>query len=179
MMPVQVRTDDDLLDRAMLTPADLSVVTSGAVGRQVRRPVACAAPIAYNWGSPATAGLWRVDVRDGAGGGSWSTATSSSCSGMSGCGPGWQCCPPMRCGRRWSAASRGASSSTCTKAASGRCCPQDCARLFCIMSSTPIAVGPKRLEVGEERNLVGPVSFSLTSRLKAPGRYGRPTSCAT
>jgi hypothetical protein len=68
-MPVQVRTDDDLLDRAMLTPADLSVVTSGAVGRQVRRPVACAAPIAYNWGSPATAGLWRVDARDGAGGG--------------------------------------------------------------------------------------------------------------
>ena len=36
------------------------------------------------------------------------------------------------------------------------------------------AVGPKRLEVGEERNLVGLVSFSLTSRLKAPGRHGRP-----
>ena len=35
-------------------------------------------------------------------------------------------------------------------------------------------MGPKRLEVGEERNLVGPGSFSPTSRLKAPGRYGRP-----
>ena len=27
--------------------------------------MACAAPVAYDWGSPATAGLWRVDVREG------------------------------------------------------------------------------------------------------------------
>jgi hypothetical protein len=68
VITVQAPTDDDLFDRAMLTPADLAVVTSGAAHRRVRDPVASAAPIAYDWGSPATAGLWRVDVRHGAGG---------------------------------------------------------------------------------------------------------------
>jgi hypothetical protein len=54
VIAVQAHTDDDLLDRAMLTPADLSVVTSGAVHRQVRSLVARAAPVAYDWGSPGT-----------------------------------------------------------------------------------------------------------------------------
>ena len=55
----------DLPGEAALPTAELAAVASAASGHDVPDPVACAAPVAYNWGSPATAGLWRVDVREG------------------------------------------------------------------------------------------------------------------
>ena len=66
MMAVEADANADLLDRVLLTPAELSAMTSEAVHREVRSPVASFAPIDYDWGSPATAGLWRVDVREAA-----------------------------------------------------------------------------------------------------------------
>jgi hypothetical protein len=55
----------DLPGEAALPTAELAAVASAASGHDVSDPVACAAPVAYDWGSPATAGLWRVDVREG------------------------------------------------------------------------------------------------------------------
>jgi hypothetical protein len=60
-------TGEDLLGPAKLTPTELRDATSAAAGRPVTAATASVAPIAYDWGSPATAGLWRVDVRDDAG----------------------------------------------------------------------------------------------------------------
>jgi hypothetical protein len=65
-MMVQARTSEYPLGRAVLTPAELGQVTSAAVGRHIMSPVASFEPMAYDWGSPATAGLWRADVRDAA-----------------------------------------------------------------------------------------------------------------
>jgi hypothetical protein len=53
----------DLLDLASLTAAELGEIASAAAGVPVAGAEATATPIAYDWGSPATAGLWRADVR--------------------------------------------------------------------------------------------------------------------
>ncbi len=58
-MPQQ---DGDVLALASITDAELVEVASAA-GVHVARPQATLTPIAYDWGSPATAGLWRADVR--------------------------------------------------------------------------------------------------------------------
>jgi len=52
----------DLFQLAAVTPAELAAIAAAAAGSPVARPVAHPAPIAYDWGSPATAGLWRVEV---------------------------------------------------------------------------------------------------------------------
>jgi hypothetical protein len=63
-MPPQPQPSD-LLALALPTSAELTDITSAAVHGSVRRPDAHATPIPYDWGSPATAGLWRVEIRDG------------------------------------------------------------------------------------------------------------------
>lgn len=63
--------EDDALGLAALSSAELSQITSAITGLPVRDPIVSAAPIAYDWGSPATAGLWRVDVTDSTGAGSY------------------------------------------------------------------------------------------------------------
>jgi hypothetical protein len=62
---------DETLGQAALSAAELGQITSAVTGLPVRAPVVSAVPIAYDWGSPATAGLWRVDVRDSAGAASY------------------------------------------------------------------------------------------------------------
>ena len=52
----------DLFQLAAVTPAELAAIATAAAGSPVARPVAHPAPIAYDWGSPVTAGLWRVEV---------------------------------------------------------------------------------------------------------------------
>jgi hypothetical protein len=68
MMPAlahgSAQTSDDVLGHLMLTPAELGVVAGKAANRQLRSPVVDFTPISYDWGSPATAGLWRADVRE-------------------------------------------------------------------------------------------------------------------
>lgn len=54
--------EDDAFRRAALGPAELAAAASAAAGRPVPDPVAHAVPVGYDRGSPATAGLWRVDV---------------------------------------------------------------------------------------------------------------------
>jgi Phosphotransferase enzyme family len=54
--------DETALALASPTDAELGELTSAA-GVPIARPRATLAPIAYDWGSPATAGLWRADVR--------------------------------------------------------------------------------------------------------------------
>jgi hypothetical protein len=54
---------------AELTAGELSAVTSAAVGRPVTVRQTRVTPVGYDWGSPATAGLWRVDVSEQAGAG--------------------------------------------------------------------------------------------------------------
>jgi hypothetical protein len=61
-MPVQHQHGDDMVGLASLTPAELAEITSTAVGRATRPTSTRVIPIPYDWGSPATAGLWRVDV---------------------------------------------------------------------------------------------------------------------
>ena len=58
-----LQQDKDALALASLTDARLAEVASAA-GVSIARPQATLTPIAYDWGSPATAGLWRADVRD-------------------------------------------------------------------------------------------------------------------
>jgi Phosphotransferase enzyme family len=53
---------DDMFGMASLTPAELAEITSAALGRAIRPTGTRITPIPYDWGSPATAGLWRVDV---------------------------------------------------------------------------------------------------------------------
>ena len=71
MTPVATTTTTEAtaetLGYASLTEAELAAITSAATGQQVREPIASATPINYLWGSVATAGLWRVDVRDATG----------------------------------------------------------------------------------------------------------------
>jgi hypothetical protein len=57
-----LQQDTDVLALASLTDAKLAEVASAA-GIPIARPQATLTPIAYDWGSPATAGLWRADVR--------------------------------------------------------------------------------------------------------------------
>ena len=56
------RRVDDVLGLASLTPGELAEVTSAAVGRPIQPTDTRVDPIPYDWGSPATAGLWRVVV---------------------------------------------------------------------------------------------------------------------
>ena len=58
---------EETLGLAALSSAEIGQITSAVTGLQVRDPVVSAAPIAYDWGSIATAGLWQVDVTDSAG----------------------------------------------------------------------------------------------------------------
>ena len=55
---------DDAFGLASLTPAELAEITSVALDRAIRPAGMQVIPIPYDWGSPATAGLWRVDVSD-------------------------------------------------------------------------------------------------------------------
>jgi hypothetical protein len=57
-----LQQDGNVLALASITDAELAKVASAA-GVPVARPQATLTPIAYDWGSPATAGLWRADVR--------------------------------------------------------------------------------------------------------------------
>jgi hypothetical protein len=54
--------DEDARGLASLTEAKLAEVASAA-GFPLQRPQATLTPIAYDWGSPATAGLWQADIR--------------------------------------------------------------------------------------------------------------------
>jgi Phosphotransferase enzyme family len=54
----------DLFRLAALDPDELAAVTSAATGQPVSSPTADVAPVNYDWGSVATAGLWRVAVTD-------------------------------------------------------------------------------------------------------------------
>jgi len=62
-MPSTPSQGQDLFDLASLTAAELGEIASAAAGVPVVGAEVTATPIAYDWGSPATAGLWRADVR--------------------------------------------------------------------------------------------------------------------
>jgi hypothetical protein len=62
-MPAPLMTDTDQFRRAALPPAELAAVAAAAAGRDVPHATARAVPVSYDWVSPATAGLWRADVR--------------------------------------------------------------------------------------------------------------------
>jgi hypothetical protein len=64
-MVVEAGQGAELPGQAALTPDELRAATRAATGRTLRSPVSRVTAIAYDWGSPATAGLWRVDVHDG------------------------------------------------------------------------------------------------------------------
>ena len=59
----QPRIGDNQFGLAALTPEELARLASAEAGRIVPVAGVSVTPIDYNWGSPATAGLWRVDVR--------------------------------------------------------------------------------------------------------------------
>ena len=61
-MPEQHPQGDQLFGLASLTPAELEEITSTAAGRAIRPTSTRVTPIPYDWGSPATAGLWQVVV---------------------------------------------------------------------------------------------------------------------
>jgi len=56
---------DGTFGLASLTPAELAEITSAALDRAIRSAGIRVIPIPYDAGSPATAGLWRVDVSAG------------------------------------------------------------------------------------------------------------------
>jgi hypothetical protein len=62
-MPAPLMTTSDPFRLASLPLAELAAVAAAAAGREVQRATAWAVPVDYDWGSPGTAGLWRVDVR--------------------------------------------------------------------------------------------------------------------
>ena len=59
-MPGQHQQDGQLYGLASLTPAELAEITSAAAGRAIRSASTRVTSIPYDWGSPATAGLWQV-----------------------------------------------------------------------------------------------------------------------
>ena len=61
-MSASYQEDDDTFGLATLTPAELAEITSTAVGQAIRPAGLRVTPLPYDWGSPATAGLWRVVV---------------------------------------------------------------------------------------------------------------------
>src|SRR5215469_2800187 len=67
MTTVSAGPVNETFSYAGLDPAELAAITSAAIGQPVREPIVSVAPINYDWGSVATAGLWRVDVKDAAG----------------------------------------------------------------------------------------------------------------
>jgi Phosphotransferase enzyme family len=58
------RTTDDQFSLAALSADQVARLASAAKGRPVCVAGTSVRPIGYDWGSPATAGLWRVDVRE-------------------------------------------------------------------------------------------------------------------
>jgi hypothetical protein len=58
------RPADDEFRLAALSADELAALASAATGRPMVAAAMSVRPIDYAWGSPATAGLWRVDVRD-------------------------------------------------------------------------------------------------------------------
>jgi hypothetical protein len=66
-MRVISREATEALGPAALPVTELVDMTSAIVGAPVRDPDVHVTPVDYHWGSPATAGLWRVDVLDAAG----------------------------------------------------------------------------------------------------------------
>jgi len=63
-MSAPYQQGSEMFGLASLTPAELAEITSAAVGRAIRPVGMRVIPIPYDWGSPATAGLWRVEVSD-------------------------------------------------------------------------------------------------------------------
>jgi hypothetical protein len=63
-MPAPHQHGDDTFGLASPTPAELAQITSAALDRAIRPAGMRVIPIPYDRGSPATAGLWRVDVSD-------------------------------------------------------------------------------------------------------------------
>ena len=61
-MTARHQQGESMFGLASLTPAELTEITSAAVGRAFRAAGTRVTPIPYDWGSPATAGLWRVEV---------------------------------------------------------------------------------------------------------------------
>lgn len=59
----QQRVGDDQFSRAALTIEVLAGLASADAGRPVPAAGMSVTPINYDWGSPATAGLWRVGLR--------------------------------------------------------------------------------------------------------------------
>ena len=59
-MPGQHQQDGQLYGLASLTPAELAEITSAAAGRAILSASTRVTSIPYDWGSPATAGLWQV-----------------------------------------------------------------------------------------------------------------------
>jgi Phosphotransferase enzyme family len=55
---------DDEFRLAALSADELAALASAATGRPMGAAAMSVRPIDYAWGSPATAGLWQVDVRD-------------------------------------------------------------------------------------------------------------------
>ena len=53
---------EDLFRLAALPPAELRVLAETVSGTLVPDPQVSATPLGYDWGSPVTAGLWRVEV---------------------------------------------------------------------------------------------------------------------
>ena len=58
------RPTDDEFRLAALSADELAALASAATGRPMSAAAMSVQLIDYAWGSPATAGLWRVDVRD-------------------------------------------------------------------------------------------------------------------
>jgi Phosphotransferase enzyme family len=58
------RPTDDEFRLAALRADELAALASAATGRPMGAAAMSVRPIDYAWGSPATAGLWQVDVRD-------------------------------------------------------------------------------------------------------------------
>lgn len=53
---------EDLLRLAALPPAELRALAETVSGTLMPGPQVSATPLGYDWGSPVTAGLWRVEV---------------------------------------------------------------------------------------------------------------------
>jgi hypothetical protein len=60
----QSRIGIDQFSLAALTPDELAELRGAQAGRLVPVAGMAVTPIDYDWGSPATAGLWRVDLRE-------------------------------------------------------------------------------------------------------------------
>ena len=131
---------EDLFRLAALPPAELRALAETVSGTLMPGPQVSATPLGYDWGSPVTAGLWRVEVTSRDRGGAPGCTFFVKLVRHIGCGRGCAGCPTTRRGRNSPTSIRGSTSWISTSPGSAQSCLTACELRSCTMSAGPMRI---------------------------------------